>query len=81
MPLTVMKARAIGLMTMINAGKKDHKIILVSTSEPESVHVMKPLTCRNTVCSWFADASRTTRFLNKNPLRSKRYNQPRQLSW
>jgi len=35
MPLTIMKARAIGLMTMIDAGKKDHKIIAVSTSDPE----------------------------------------------
>jgi inorganic pyrophosphatase len=34
-PLTVMKARAIGLMTMIDTGKKDHKIIAVSTSDPE----------------------------------------------
>jgi inorganic pyrophosphatase len=33
-PLTVMKARAIGLMTMIDTGKKDHKIIAVSTSDP-----------------------------------------------
>ena len=34
-PLTVMKARAIGLMTMIDQGKRDHKIIAVSTSDPE----------------------------------------------
>ena len=34
-PLTIMKARAIGLMTMIDAGKKDHKVIAVSTSDPE----------------------------------------------
>jgi inorganic pyrophosphatase len=34
-PLTVMKARAIGLMTMIDTGKKDHKIIAVSTSDSE----------------------------------------------
>jgi inorganic pyrophosphatase len=35
LPLTIMKARAIGLMTMTDAGKKDHKIIAVSTSDPE----------------------------------------------
>ena len=29
-PLTVMQARAIGLMTMIDSGKKDHKIIAVA---------------------------------------------------
>jgi inorganic pyrophosphatase len=34
-PLTVMKARVIGLMTMMDTGKKDHKIIAVSTSDPE----------------------------------------------
>jgi len=34
-PLTVMQARAIGLMTMIDSGKKDHKIIAVATHDPE----------------------------------------------
>jgi inorganic pyrophosphatase len=34
-PLTVMPARAIGLMTMIDAGKKDHKIIAIATGDPE----------------------------------------------
>ena len=34
-PLTLMKARTIGLMTMIDAGKKDHKIIAVATEDPE----------------------------------------------
>jgi inorganic pyrophosphatase len=34
-PLTVMKARAIGLMTMTDTGKTDHKIIAVSISDPE----------------------------------------------
>lgn len=34
-PLTVIQARAIGLMTMIDAGKKDHKIIAVATQDPE----------------------------------------------
>jgi inorganic pyrophosphatase len=34
-PLTVMKARAIGLMTMIDSGKKDHKIIAVALGDPE----------------------------------------------
>ena len=34
-PLTIMKARAIGLMTMIDSGKKDHKVLAVSTSDPE----------------------------------------------
>jgi inorganic pyrophosphatase len=34
-PLTLMKARTIGLMTMIDAGKKDHKIIAVAIDDPE----------------------------------------------
>src|SRR6516164_5749586 len=34
-PLTIMPATAIGLMTMIDAGKKDHKIIAVATHDPE----------------------------------------------
>jgi inorganic pyrophosphatase len=34
-PLTVISARAIGLMTMLDAGKKDHKIIAVAIHDPE----------------------------------------------
>lgn len=34
-PLTLIAARAIGLMTMIDAGKKDHKILAVATDDPE----------------------------------------------
>jgi inorganic pyrophosphatase len=34
-PLTLMYARAIGLMTMIDSGKRDHKIIAVATHDPE----------------------------------------------
>src|SRR6201981_1929703 len=34
-PLTIIYARAIGLMTMIDSGKKDHKIIAVATKDPE----------------------------------------------
>jgi len=34
-PLTLMQARAIGLMTMIDSGKKDHKIIAVAIHDPE----------------------------------------------
>ena len=34
-PLTLIHARTIGLMTMIDAGKKDHKIIAVASNEPE----------------------------------------------
>jgi len=34
-PLTLIHARTIGLMTMIDAGKKDHKVIAVATEDPE----------------------------------------------
>ena len=34
-PLALMKARPIGLMTMIDEGKLDHKIVAVATGDPE----------------------------------------------
>jgi inorganic pyrophosphatase len=34
-PLTIMHARVIGLMTMIDSGDPDHKIIAVATKDPE----------------------------------------------
>ncbi len=34
-PLTIVAARAIGLMTMMDSGKKDHKIIAIATADPE----------------------------------------------
>ena len=34
-PLTIIHARTIGLMTMIDVGKKDHKIIAIATEDPE----------------------------------------------
>jgi inorganic pyrophosphatase len=34
-PLTIIHARAIGLMTMIDSGKKDHKVIAIATQDPE----------------------------------------------
>jgi inorganic pyrophosphatase len=34
-PLTLVDARAIGLMTMIDSGKKDHKILAVAVHDPE----------------------------------------------
>ena len=34
-PLTLLKARAIGLMTMIDSGKRDHKILAVAVHDPE----------------------------------------------
>jgi inorganic pyrophosphatase len=34
-PLTLVKSRAIGVMTMIDSGKKDHKILAVAVHDPE----------------------------------------------
>jgi len=34
-PLTLITARAVGLMTMVDSGKLDHKIIAVATTDPE----------------------------------------------
>jgi inorganic pyrophosphatase len=34
-PLTLVRSRAIGLMTMIDSGKKDHKILAVALDDPE----------------------------------------------
>lgn len=44
-PLTIIHSRTIGLMTMIDAGDKDHKVIAVATSDPEykAYHEMKEL--------------------------------------
>jgi inorganic pyrophosphatase len=37
-PLTILNARAIGLMTMIDSGTSDHQIIAVATADPEYNH-------------------------------------------
>ena len=34
-PLTLVRARAIGLMTMVDSGKKDHKILAAAVHDPE----------------------------------------------
>ena len=34
-PLTLVRARAIGLMTMVDSGKPDHKILAVAVDDPE----------------------------------------------
>ena len=34
-PLTLVESRAIGLMTMVDSGKKDHKILAVAVRDPE----------------------------------------------
>jgi inorganic pyrophosphatase len=34
-PLTLVKARAIGVMTMLDSGKRDHKVLAVAVHDPE----------------------------------------------
>src|SRR5256714_13353898 len=34
-PMTLVTARAIGLMTMIDSGKRDHKVLAVAVGDPE----------------------------------------------
>ena len=34
-PLTLVRSRAIGLMTMIDSGKRDHKVLAVAVNDPE----------------------------------------------
>lgn len=34
-PLTLVQARAIGLMTMLDGGKRDHKVLAVAINDPE----------------------------------------------
>src|SRR5438874_3053586 len=34
-PLTLVSARAIGVMTMIDGGKRDHKVLAVAMQDPE----------------------------------------------
>jgi inorganic pyrophosphatase len=34
-PLTLVQARTIGLMTMLDSGKKDHKVVAVAVHDPE----------------------------------------------
>jgi len=44
-PLTLVASRVVGLMTMIDSGKKDHKILAVAANDPEynAVHDVSDL--------------------------------------
>ena len=47
-PLTLVKARAIGLMTMLDSGKQDHKILAVAVHDPEFNSFRRRPNCRPT---------------------------------
>ncbi|HAY78424.1 MAG TPA: inorganic pyrophosphatase [Planctomycetaceae bacterium] len=38
-PLTLVHSRSIGVMTMLDSGKKDHKILAVASSDPEYMDI------------------------------------------
>ena|SRR5581483_430424 len=59
-PLTVVPARAIGLMTMIDGGNKGHKIIAVVTGDPEFKDITKPTNSRLIVSTFCAGFFRIT---------------------
>lgn len=40
-PLTLVNARSIGLMTMIDGGKRDHKILAVAIDDPEYNYIFE----------------------------------------
>ena len=51
---------AIGLMTMIDSGDKDHKVISVATADPDITPIAKPANYLLTKCRWCVDFFRTT---------------------
>ena len=71
-PLALIHARAVGLMTMIDSGTLDHKIVAVATEEPEFNGYKKASQYRPTTCSCCGVFSRTTSNSNEGRLRSKR---------
>jgi len=50
--LALIKARAIGLMTMIDSGASDDKVIAVATNDPNSTATSRATSFRHTDCSF-----------------------------
>ena len=76
-PLTLVSARAIGLMTMVDGGKRDHKILAVAVDDPEfnSFREAGELPPHRLSCS--AASSRTINNWKANRSRSTNFNQRR----
>ncbi len=72
-PLTIIHARAIGLMTMIDAGKQDHKIIAVATEDPEFNSYHEAAEMPPTACSCCGASFRITSSSKARPSRWTRY--------
>jgi len=75
-PLTIIHARAIGVMTMIDCGKKDHKVIAVATEGRSSTAIERPAKCRLTGCSCCDDSFRITSSWKEKRSRWTRSNLP-----
>jgi inorganic pyrophosphatase len=72
-PLTIIHARAIGLMTMIDGGKPDHKIIAIASEDPEFNSYREAAEIRRTVCSCCGVFSRTINSSKVRRLKWMRY--------
>ena len=72
-PLALIKARAIGLMSMIDSGASDDKIIAVATGIRNSAATSKPAIFRRTVCWFSAVFSRITSCSKARKLRSMKF--------
>ena len=60
-PLTLVTARPIGLMTMIDQDELDYKIIAVGITTPSTTPTTTSTSCRSTASPSSAASSRTTR--------------------
>ena len=60
-PLTLVQARAIGVMTMLDSGKRDHKILAVAVDDPEFNGFSEASELPSHRLTCFAGSSRTTR--------------------
>ena len=70
-PLTIVEARAIGVMQMRDEKGLDDKIVAVSIRDPAFADYVDKGQLRSTCCAKFADSSRTTKPWNRSRSLSK----------
>ena len=75
-PLALIKARAIGLMTMIDSGASDDKVIAVATNDPEFSDYVEAAIFRNTASSSSNAFSPTTNNSRASASKSKTFAPP-----
>jgi hypothetical protein len=73
-PLTLVQARAIGVMTMVDAGKKAPRSSPSLRAIRNSILTARQRRCHNIGCSWSAVFSRTTSNWKAKPSRSTKSN-------